>query len=248
MTDKGSKILYLSLIFLINENTFLDEKISSVLKSLVETITQKKEENENQISLKIHESEHFSKEMESHITKLVKQYKSVSYGDSLFTRFILFFLEMENPVISRKFVLDELSDLIHLINFSDLLVKEKIYPFLEPRETDLDILNIFQRLILDKKVDLSSNPFFYWYVVHHLSCHVFLGDPKLKWSRKNILLSFYNDFLTVFVDLCAYQSNLYCFPLQGFQQSQIVSKHPFIEEIDDKEISQIFDNLNIKNN
>jgi hypothetical protein len=246
MTDKASKILYLSLIFLINENTFLDEKISSITKSLVEKIIETKgEEKEEEIGLNLHKSENFLLQMESHLTRLVKQYKSVSFGDNLFTRFILFFLEMNNPLIARKFVLDELSDLIHLISFSDLLVKEKMLPFLEPKETDLEILNIFQKFILEKKISLLSNPFFYWFIVHHLSFHVFLGDDKLKWSRKNILLSFHQNFFDVFVDLCAYQSHVYCFPLQGFQQHQILTKHPFIEEIDDKEISQIFDNLKI---
>ena len=139
------------------------------------------------------------------LLELVEEYAATSYGDPLFSQFLLLFLRMDQPSTYRKMIWRELGS--PFLNF--LQPNSSFYSFVDekeekdfvkiyfyPIEIDYELLQIYSATLREKENLQLTNPFLHQILVHHLTLHLFNDFPfKIEqefalsdWQRKQLLL------------------------------------------------------------
>ena len=134
----------------------------------------------------------FSKKQQSGIKDIVTEYISTSFGDPLFTDFILFYFQMHHSPDLHSFLWNEIAPVAHLL-------KPSFYPFkfddfIAPVQQNEKILQSMANILGQRKVNRETNEFLHKICLHHLAANLFSTEldftPSLSsWHLKNILTS-----------------------------------------------------------
>ncbi|XP_064489511.1 RNA polymerase II-associated protein 1-like isoform X2 [Ornithodoros turicata] len=105
-------------------------------------------------------------------TELVEHYAGVSYGDKLFSNFVLIPVQARYDAYFRKFFFAENLEAVRItsLNLHELLLPVK--NFLDPPESDESMLSIYFRCIRSGQVDPKRTPLLHSIAVHHVSSYI----------------------------------------------------------------------------
>ncbi|XP_064621420.1 RNA polymerase II-associated protein 1-like [Lineus longissimus] len=111
---------------------------------------------------------------------VLQQFEAVSFGDSLFSCFILLPLQQCHQLKYRKSVWSEFPAILRTLFIP---IKELLLPlpsFMEPEETHPEMLRLYSQALLAGAVRHTWSPIMYTIAVHHLNRFIYNGDTKHK--------------------------------------------------------------------
>ena len=228
-------------VFMINEGTFMDEHVSNSLKALLRDFTK------DPSLVELEKTEYFGANVENFMNRFLTQYKSASFGEETFSYFVVLFLQTRIPLPLRKPAWESLRDVASILKFDEEMDTVQKKSFLYPFESDLDLLNLFENLLSEGKVNSENNAFLYWLLVHHCSSFIFEGEEKIVWHRHRKLESIHKRCeRQVFVDICSYTHEFHEIPVKQKLGEKDMRKHEWISSLLDRKLSQLVEQkLNI---
>uniref|UniRef100_A0A1B6HWM6 RPAP1/MINIYO-like TPR repeats domain-containing protein n=1 Tax=Homalodisca liturata TaxID=320908 RepID=A0A1B6HWM6_9HEMI len=113
--------------------------------------------------------------------QILEQFVGVSYGDQLFGRFVLIPLQQQHNIKLRKLIWCELGAALRFL--STPVSQVPLIKYLEPCETDPDLLFIYLSALAQGRVKETFCPVLYRVAVHHVSTYVSLY-PDLPAARR----------------------------------------------------------------
>lgn len=105
-------------------------------------------------------------------TELVEHYAGVSYGDKLFSNFVLVPAQTRYDVYYRRFFFGEN---LEAVRITSLRANESLVPvqnFLDPLDKDDTVLSVYFRCIRSGEVNSERNPLLHRMAVHHIASYV----------------------------------------------------------------------------
>lgn len=170
VTMKSSNITgwlkFLSLTFLVTNDLFLDNSISSYLQGCLHELLRgggyKLFDDKLEFSGLGNTFDWYK--------KLIEQYSAVSYGDSTFALFLLLPTQMIYPTAFRALLWGDLSDALPLIRLKSEEVARfiPVAAFLEPVEKDEEMLQKYRSAIMAGLLSEARSPFLWQLAMHHI--------------------------------------------------------------------------------
>lgn len=160
-------IRHLSLTFLVANDLFLDHSVSSYLQGCVRELLSnegyKLFDNKLEFSGLGNTFDWYK--------KLIEQYVAVSYSDSTFALLLLLPLQQRCPIAFRSLLWGDLADVLPLIRLKRDEVETfiPVSQFLEPAETDEEMVYKYQSSIATRMVSETRTPFMWQLALHHVS-------------------------------------------------------------------------------
>ena len=121
--------------------------------------------------------------------QLLDQYQAVSYGDQLFSLFVVIPLAMSQPAAFRRSFWTDRPDLARTISLrSGHLGANLLQQFNQPLESDVNILCAYFRLLLDRSLMPNRNGLLYDITVSHLKAvvHSVPISPEIENFQKHV--------------------------------------------------------------
>ncbi|XP_054282701.1 RNA polymerase II-associated protein 1 isoform X2 [Macrosteles quadrilineatus] len=106
--------------------------------------------------------------------QILEQFVGVSYGDVVFGQFVLIPLQQRHDIRLKKLVWCELGAVLRFLSTPTDQVGVPIKNFLEPCETDADLLHIYLRSIAQGRVRQTFCPVLFKVAVHHVATFISL--------------------------------------------------------------------------
>ncbi|XP_046675794.1 RNA polymerase II-associated protein 1-like [Homalodisca vitripennis] len=113
--------------------------------------------------------------------QILEQFVGVSYGDQLFGRFVLIPLQQQHNIKLRKLIWCELGAALRFL--STPVSQVPLIKYLEPCETDPDLLFIYLSALAQGRVKETFCPVLYRVAVHHV-CTYISRYPDLPATRR----------------------------------------------------------------
>ena len=130
---------------------------------------------------------------ESLLADVLDEYGANSFADALFTRVLLVFLRMDQPVALRSLVWNRLDYNINALvpHDYDPTATGDIAPpaFLRPIERDFAHLRTLAAALASSKVQAQRNAFVHSLALHHVASYIFDASDESLWLRQQLLLS-----------------------------------------------------------
>ena len=163
--------VYLTSVFLFRNGLFLSDELSKILKYFLIDLTS----HQNKISFNCYE-EQIPEPFHSigdHFNSLCISYKTDSYGNYLFSNYLLCFITQSSDKIFRKKLLDEHSACLNyfILNNEQLLID--LESLINPIERDLSIVESYVRILMAKDILKQRNPLIYEIACTHVSKSLF---------------------------------------------------------------------------
>lgn len=107
----------------------------------------------------------------------IEEYAASSFGDDLFTSFILLFATMEQPLEFRKVIWRELCHMLRFLQPAEAVHQEDeaMRPYLYPLESDKEAISLMIAALRKGSLQEEQNPFLFTIAVHHIAAHCFDG-------------------------------------------------------------------------
>eukprot|EP00124_Ichthyophonus_hoferi_P005928 Ihof_evm1s1052 gene=Ihof_evmTU1s1052 len=177
----GTKIARLMCVFLMGGEIFRDDIVRQLLDNLLINYTKA---NGGVVDFKAVPGVPFYDLYMEFLT----HYAGVSWGDSVFQRYVMLPLVQSNPPSLRRLLWGECIDAVGCLSLKTRDLPAPLASYLFPIETDKLLLGLYLRPLLDGTVWKGRAPLPYWIAVHHLTGHFFgassqetlsLDDPKI---------------------------------------------------------------------
>ncbi|KAK2152507.1 hypothetical protein LSH36_326g02070 [Paralvinella palmiformis] len=111
---------------------------------------------------------------------LLEQFGAVSFGDWLFSSYVLLPLQQRHDIMFRRAVWGEFSAVLHSLRLNITQIMVPLERFLEPEETELELLRMYFEALLSQAVTAGRTPLPYLIAVHHVNRFVFNQQHKHK--------------------------------------------------------------------
>lgn len=105
-------------------------------------------------------------------TQLVEEFVGVSYCDPVFGQYILIPLQQCHSVRFRKYIWTEQTAVLRLLSTPISQLPVPLKEFLEPLETDVQLLNVYLHALATGRVREMWSPVMYTVARHHVSLYV----------------------------------------------------------------------------
>nr|XP_022915958.1 RNA polymerase II-associated protein 1 [Onthophagus taurus] len=147
MINPTDKFCRLACVFLTSDDVFFVPEVHDILEKNLKLFIKS-----NLDDLDFKKSVHGLSDFQDLYKQLLEQYQGVSYGDNLFSNFILIPLMQRANLQYRKTFWSEYSGITQIcrITTENLMCSIKI--FLEPSETDISLLKCYRKFILGRAV------------------------------------------------------------------------------------------------
>ena len=118
-------------------------------------------------------------------SQLADQFASESYGDLLFSLYLVLLLAMKQPTSYRKMLWTEKSECIKLVRLRpEHVAPLHISHWTTPLETDVGVLMAQFRAVMSDEISATSSPFLFQVAMAHLRAlmtnETELKDPELN--------------------------------------------------------------------
>ena len=120
---------------------------------------------------------------------LLEEFAAVSFGDWLFSSYIILPLQQRHSIIFRRAIWGEFSVVLHSLHLKVNQVVVPLERFLEPDESDLELLRLYFQALMSKIVSASKTPLPYIIAVHHINRFIFNQQQNTRrwlnlwWSK-----------------------------------------------------------------
>eukprot|EP00058_Branchiostoma_floridae_P011739 XP_002597227.1 hypothetical protein BRAFLDRAFT_118128 [Branchiostoma floridae] len=165
----AAKLTRLMCVFLTGSELFLDSSVHHLLSALLRHYTQPGLLAGLDFNMPIPGITSFYDLYKG----LLAQYEATSFGDPLFASFVLLPLQQRFGVGFKKLLLSEHDAVFRTfpLQFQELVVPVENY--LEPQETDQELLQMYLGVLLSGTVRQQWAPFFYLVMVKHITGYIF---------------------------------------------------------------------------
>lgn len=162
--------VYLSSVFLFKNGLFLNAELVKILEFFLIDLLANYKIHFNCYEEKIPEP--FCS-IGDHFSALCSAFKEESYGNAVFSNYLLCFLTQSSDKIFRKKLFDEhCSCLNYFVLSKDQLLIE-LEHLINPIETDLTLIESYIRILMSKDILKQRNPLIYELVFTHISKSLF---------------------------------------------------------------------------
>ncbi|XP_065056434.1 RNA polymerase II-associated protein 1-like isoform X1 [Rhopilema esculentum] len=189
--DQSFKLVRILCIFMIGNDAFLEPPVHHLLAALARIYT--KPENLDKLC--------FEKRFPGIssfydlFTSLLVQFSGTSFGDPLFSNFLLIPLPQRFDVKYRKSLWGENCETLRIFSLPIKSVTIPLSNFLDPLEEEEGMIQLYLKSIASGLIRPSWCPFFYLLAIHHLSSYIFSESESgnadfsnLKIEKKRLLL------------------------------------------------------------
>ncbi|XP_066280057.1 RNA polymerase II-associated protein 1-like [Branchiostoma lanceolatum] len=175
----AAKLTRLMCVFLTGSELFLDGSVHHLLSSLLRHYTQPGVLTTLDFNTPIPGITSFYDLYKS----LLGQYEATSFGDSLFASFVLLPLQQKFGVGFKKLLLSEHDAVFRTfpLQFQELVIPVENY--LEPQETDQELLQMYLGVLLTGTVRQQWAPIFYLIMVKHITSYIFAHHSPQDTAR-----------------------------------------------------------------
>ena len=162
--------VYLTSIFLFKNGLFLNEELLKILKYFLIDLTRNYKVNfdcfEEKIPMPFNS-------IGDHFNELCASFKTDSYGNHIFSNYLLCFLTQTSHKIFRKKLFDEHAECLNyfVLKEDQLLIESE--NLMQPIETDLMLIESFLRILMSKDILKQRNPLLFKFVCTHVSKSLF---------------------------------------------------------------------------
>ncbi|XP_078673890.1 RNA polymerase II-associated protein 1-like isoform X2 [Branchiostoma floridae x Branchiostoma belcheri] len=179
----AAKLTRLMCVFLTGSELFLDGSVHHLLSSLLRHYTQPGLLTTLDFNMPIPGITSFYDLYKG----LLAQYEATSFGDSLFASFVLLPLQQKFGVGFKKLLLSEHDAVFRTfpLQFQELVVPVENY--LEPQETDQELLQMYLGVLLTGTVRQQWAPIFYLIMVKHITGFIFASLSGQDTARRSLL-------------------------------------------------------------
>ncbi|KAI8489267.1 RNA polymerase II associated protein 1 [Branchiostoma belcheri] len=179
----ATKLTRLMCVFLTGSELFLDGSVHHRLSSLLRHYTQPGLLTTLDFNMPIPGITSFYDLYKG----LLAQYEATSFGDSLFASFVLLPLQQKFGVGFKKLLLSEHDAVFRTfpLQFQELVVPVENY--LEPQETDQELLQMYLGVLLTGTVRQQWAPIFYLIMVKHITGFIFASLSGQDTARRSLL-------------------------------------------------------------
>ncbi|BFZ12428.1 hypothetical protein BsWGS_15467 [Bradybaena similaris] len=107
--------------------------------------------------------------------EFLEHYEAVSFGDPVFTQYVLLPLQQTHSSLLRKAVWGERRRLLRTlrVSFTEMLIPLQCY--LQPEEQDLELLQLYLSALITKGVQPVWSPVMYLIAVHHVNRFIYIS-------------------------------------------------------------------------
>ncbi|XP_017772784.1 PREDICTED: RNA polymerase II-associated protein 1-like isoform X2 [Nicrophorus vespilloides] len=159
MIDSTERFCRLACTFLGSDSLFLIPEVGDLLWLCLRSVLISED------TLDFERNIHGLCNFQDFFTQLLEQYEGVSYCDILFSNFVLIPLAQKHDVKYRKALWSEYTGVVQVFNLTEKDMALAIESFLEPEETDVTLLNCYQRVLASGKI--RTNSVLYKIAKHH---------------------------------------------------------------------------------
>ncbi|XP_019647919.1 PREDICTED: RNA polymerase II-associated protein 1-like [Branchiostoma belcheri] len=179
----AAKLTRLMCVFLTGSELFLDGSVHHLLSSLLRHYTQPGLLTTLDFNVPIPGITSFYDLYKG----LLGQYEATSFGDSLFASFVLLPLQQKFGMGFKKLLLSEHDAVFRTfpLQFQELVVPVENY--LEPQETDHELLQMYLGVLLTGTVRQQWAPIFYLIMVKHITGFIFASLSGQDTARRSLL-------------------------------------------------------------
>ncbi|UJR33978.1 hypothetical protein I4U23_021394 [Adineta vaga] len=194
MLNKTTRFAMIAGIYLLGSEIFLDKNVADYLVAFLNCF------NEQNLLQKLQTRNHIQSLMTffDFYRTLVDQYEACSFGDILFSNYLVVPLQQIYDVQLRKHVWIEHSTILKYVRLKPEQVLFSIETFFLPYENDLEMIQYYTQILLNGTIKKSIQTFLYMIAVHHLNGFLFdqTRSEQLNLQRtilKNIRMISTND-------------------------------------------------------
>ncbi|CAF1214756.1 unnamed protein product [Rotaria magnacalcarata] len=194
MVTKTTRFAMIAGIYLLGSDVFLEKNVADYLVAFLNCF------NEQNLLQKLETRTNIQSLMTffDFYRLLVDQYEACSFGDVLYSNYLLVPLQQTYDVQLRKHVWIEHSTILNYLRLKPDQILFSLETFFIPYENDPDLIRYYAQVLLNGTIKKTIQPLLYMIAVHHLN--VFLYDQTRNEQNdlqrniiKNLQLSSKND-------------------------------------------------------
>ncbi|CAH1790853.1 unnamed protein product [Owenia fusiformis] len=169
--------------FLAGSDLFLEPAVHSYLKALLHEYCKPRVLSHTDFTQPIPGLNAFS----DLYLSMLAQYEAVSFGDPLFTCYILLPLQQRHSAQLRKDLWGQHLGAIRSMHVSIHELPVPIENYIMPEETDIELLRLYVQALLSEMVRITWAPVLYLVALHHVNRFMYTQDGKYKQLKKIIM-------------------------------------------------------------
>ncbi|XP_062617830.1 RNA polymerase II-associated protein 1-like [Saccostrea cucullata] len=119
---------------------------------------------------------------------LLQQFEAVSFGDSLFSCYILLPIQQKHDLQLRKALWMEHSGILRYMHISLKEIPIPLDNFLNPEESDVELIRLYFQNLLSRRLQFHWSPLLYLIAIHHVNRFIYNQDKKHSRLKHGMIL------------------------------------------------------------
>lgn len=119
---------------------------------------------------------------------LLQQYEAVSFGDSLFSCYILLPVQQKHDIQLRKALWTEHQAMLRCMRLPLKEIPLPLDRFLNPEESDVELIRLYFQNLLSKRLQPHWSPLLYVIAVHHVNRFIYNQEKKHTRLKQGMIL------------------------------------------------------------
>ncbi|XP_022334117.2 RNA polymerase II-associated protein 1-like isoform X2 [Crassostrea virginica] len=119
---------------------------------------------------------------------LLRQFEAVSFGDSLFSCYVLLPIQQKQDLQLRKALWTEHHGILRCMHISLEELPIPVDRFLYPEETDVELIRLYFQSLLSRRLKPQWSPLLYVIAVHHVNRFIYNQEQKHTRLKHGMIL------------------------------------------------------------
>uniref|UniRef100_A0A8W8HVQ2 RPAP1/MINIYO-like TPR repeats domain-containing protein n=1 Tax=Magallana gigas TaxID=29159 RepID=A0A8W8HVQ2_MAGGI len=119
---------------------------------------------------------------------LLQQYEAVSFGDSLFSCYVLLPVQQKHDIQLRKALWTEHQGILRCMRLPLKEIPLPLDRFLNPEESDVELIRLYFQNLLSKRLQPHWSPLLYVIAVHHVNRFIYNQEKKHTRLKQGMIL------------------------------------------------------------
>ncbi|XP_061173807.1 RNA polymerase II-associated protein 1-like [Saccostrea echinata] len=119
---------------------------------------------------------------------LLQQFEAVSFGDSLFSCYILLPIQQKHSLQLRKALWMEHSGILRYMHISLKEIPIPLDNFLNPEESDVELIRLYFQNLLSRRLQFHWSPLLYLIAIHHVNRFIYNQEKKHTQLKHGMIL------------------------------------------------------------
>lgn len=119
---------------------------------------------------------------------LLQQYEAVSFGDSLFSCYVLLPVQQKHDIQLRKALWTEHQGILRCMRLPLKEIPLPLDRFLNPEESDVELIRLYFQNLLSRRLQPHWSPLLYVIAVHHVNRFIYNQEKKHTRLKHGMIL------------------------------------------------------------